>query len=75
MTKYGGGNETVLEKLMFGGVIAAMALLFVSMTQPAWRGKEMLAEMQSKCDQVGGVMLKEKKMFGTTYECAARLDR
>lgn len=75
MTTYGGGKETIVEKIMFAGVIGALILLFVVLTQPAWRGQEMLAEMRANCDKVGGVMLESKKMFGTSYECAERKDR
>lgn len=75
MTTYGGGESTIIDKIGMGMVIAALCLLFVVLTQPAWRGEEMVAEMKSDCSKVGGVMLEHKKMFGTSYECAARLDR
>lgn len=74
MTTYGGGEQGILEKIMLGGVILALILLFVTLSQPAWRGEEMLAEMRANCDKVGGVMLESKKMFGTSYECAERKD-
>lgn len=64
----------VTEKIMFGGVIVALVLLFIGLTQPAWRGEEMVAELRSDCDKRGGVMLEHEKTFGTSYECASRLD-
>lgn len=75
MSNYIGHKETVVEKILFVGVILALCLLFVALTQPAWRGQEMLAEMRANCDKVGGVMLESKKVFGTSYECAERKDR
>lgn len=69
-------KESKLEKGMFWfGVVPALVLLFVVLTQPAWRGEAMLAEMRANCDKVGGVMLEHKGMFGNTYQCAERLDK
>lgn len=59
---------------MIGLVALAMVALFAALSQPAWRGEEMVAEMRSDCDKVGGVMLEHKKMFGTTYKCSPRYD-
>jgi hypothetical protein len=74
MTEMSG--ESKFEKGMFWfGIVPALVLLFVVLSQPAWRGEEMIAELRSDCDKVGGVMLEHKKMFGTSYECAERLDR
>lgn len=50
-------------------------VMFVLLTQPAWRGDEMIAELKSDCQKRHGVMLEHKKMFGTSYECASRLDK
>lgn len=75
MSKYG-VKESKLEKGMFWfGVVPALLLLFVTLSQPAWRGEEMVAELKSDCAKVGGVMLEHKKMFGTSYQCAERLDK
>ena len=74
MATYGGGEQSLLEKVMFVGVIGAMILLFITLMQPAWRGEEMAAEFKSDCAKRGGVLLEHKKMFGTSYECASRLD-
>lgn len=75
MPEYIGHKETWIDKVLFAGVIAALVLLFVAMSQPAWRGEEMLAEYRANCDKVGGVMLETKGMFGTTYECSERYDK
>lgn len=75
MPEYIGGKETALDKIMFGLFIGAMALLFIVLTQPVWRGEEMKAEFISDCEKVGGVLLTHEKMFSTSYECAERLDR
>lgn len=75
MPNYIGHKEGPVEKILFYMVIAALGLLFVVLTQPAWRGEEMVAELKSDCAKVGGVMLEHKKMFGTSYECAERLDK
>lgn len=69
MPDYIGHKETVFEKVMFVGVILALGLLFVALSQPAWRGEEMVAELKAHCDQRGGIVLESKKMFGTSYEC------
>lgn len=55
-------------------IILCMLALFVVLSQPAWRGEEMVRELQSDCDKRGGVMLEHKKTFGTTYQCVSRLD-
>lgn len=71
MTTYGNDKTNKLE-------IAIITLfgvaLFAVLSQPAWRGDEMIAEMRSNCDKVGGVMLENKRMLGTIYECAERKD-
>jgi hypothetical protein len=68
----GGGLS---NKVGFIAVCAAMVILFATLSQPAWRGEEMVAETKSDCTKRRGVMLEHKKMFGTSYECASRLDR
>jgi len=70
--QYGNGN---IDKALFGLVIVAMGLLFVTLTQPAWRGEEMAAQFRTECAKRGGVMLTHKTLLGgTSYECASRLD-
>lgn len=61
------------DKLTTVLIVLAVAALFVALSQPLWRGQEMVAEMRADCDKRGGVMLEHKKMFGTEYECASRL--
>lgn len=74
MSTYAGGKQTVVDKIMIGLLAVAMVGLFATLTQPAWRGQEMIAELRSDCDRRGGVMLEHEKTFGTEYECASRLD-
>ena len=64
----------ILEKALSGLVILAFMALMIVLAQPVWRGEEMIAELRSDCDKVGGVMLEHEKMFGTSYQCAERLD-
>jgi hypothetical protein len=66
------GFENVLFVIMIIAVVGGLGLL---MLQPIYRGDEMVAELKSDCAKRGGVMLEHKKMFGTSYECASRLDR
>lgn len=73
MTDYIGHKETVVDKIMFGGVIAALVLMFVVFSQPAWRGEEMAAGFKSDCAKRGGVLLQHEGFLGTTYECASNL--
>lgn len=65
----------MLNKLYLFAIFAFCGALFVVLSQPVWRGKEMVAEFKSDCDVRGGVWLEHKKMFGTEYACASRLDR
>lgn len=70
-----GGEPNWVDKVGFGAVIFALAILFIALMQPVWRGDEMAAEFKSDCSKRGGVLLEHKKMFGTSYECASRLDK
>ncbi len=66
------------EKYMFWFLgVPVMVLLFLVLSQPAWRGDAMLAEMRANCDKVGGVMIETKQPLvgGSTFKCAERLDR
>ena len=56
-------------------LIAVFGLvMLIVLTQPAWRGEEMLIEFRADCDKRGGVFLEHQKTFGTEYQCASRLD-
>lgn len=56
------------------GIIALMGIvMFIVLSQPAWRGEQMVAELKSDCQKRGGVMLEHKKMFGIEYQCASQL--
>lgn len=70
-----GSEPNWVDKVGFIGVMLALGLLFVVLSQPAWRGEEMLAEMRANCDKVGGIMLETKNFLGTTYECSPRYDQ
>lgn len=74
-TVIGGGEPNWVDKAGFIGVMLAMGLLFIALTQPVWRGDEMIAEMKANCDKVGGIILEHKGMFGTSYECSPRYDQ
>lgn len=67
-------SNTLTDKLYIIGLVTMGIILFVVLSQPAWRGKEMVAEMRTNCDKRGGVMLENKRTFGIVYECAGRLD-
>lgn len=75
MPEYMGHKPGAFENVAFAILIAALCLMFVVMSQPAWRGGEMIAELKSNCAKQGGVILENKGMFGTSYKCAERLDR
>ena len=55
-------------------IILVGIVLFVLLSQPVWRGKEMVQELQSDCDKRGGVMLVHERTFSTQYQCVSRLD-
>lgn len=60
-----------LDKVLFLFGIGASVLLFVALTQPVWRGDEMLAEMKANCDKVNGIMIERSTMFGSkTHKCS-----
>lgn len=67
-----GPVENILFYVMIAVVVGGLGLI---MLQPIYRGDAMVAELKSDCVKRGGVMLEHKKMFGTSYECASRLDR
>jgi hypothetical protein len=69
-----GGDAGNVDKIGYVAVIGAMILLFIALTQPAWRGEDMVKELKLDCAKRGGVMLEHNKMFGTSYKCASRLD-
>lgn len=69
-----GGNDTWIDRVFFFVVIGAMILLFIVLSRPAWDGENMKNEFISDCKARGGVLLVHQKMFGTSYECASRLD-
>jgi hypothetical protein len=69
------GSDGIINKVGSGMVIAALVLLFIALSQPAWRGDQMLTQMRTDCNKVGGVMLEDKGLFGTTYQCSPRYDR
>lgn len=75
MPEYIGSEPNWVDKIGFIGVVLALILLFVAMSQPVWRGQEMLAEYKANCDKVGGVILERHGMFGTSYECSPRYDQ
>lgn len=74
MTTTIGSEPGMLEKVGFVLLCGAMVLLFIAMTQPAWRGQEMAQEFKDDCAKRGGVLLVHERMLGTSYECASRLD-
>lgn len=63
-----------MKKLNTIVIIIAAVVGFVLLSQPVWRGEEILEELKSDCDKRGGVLLEHKKTFGTNYQCASRLD-
>ena len=70
-----GHEPGAIDKLLLGLVIIALIMLFITLMQPVWRGDDMINEFKLDCQKRGGVLLEHKGMFGTTYECASRLDR
>lgn len=70
-----GSEPGLTSKIGSAGVMVALVLLFVALSQPAWRGEAMAAEFKSDCAKQRGVLLEHKGTFGTTYKCAPRLDR
>lgn len=70
-----GGQSSAMDKVCIGLSILMGIILFAALSQPAWRGDAMVAELKSDCQKQHGVMLEHKKMFGTEYECAPYLDK
>jgi hypothetical protein len=72
----GGGFFTTKagERVWTATAILLGILLFIAMSQPIWRGEEMVAQFKTNCDKRGGVLLENKGIFGITYQCASHLD-
>lgn len=62
------------EKIGMVGLVIPLGLLFIAMSQPMWRGEEMKQDFVADCNKRSGVLLIHKKMLGTSYKCASRLD-
>lgn len=71
------GNEmSKTQNTMFTiGLVFAMGLLFIVMTQPVWNSTKMIADFKAKCDAQHGVQYVHHGMFGDTYECLPLLDK
>lgn len=65
----------IVEKVLMWVCVALMVPLFIVLSQPAWRGKEMVAQMKANCDKIGGVMLETKGLLANSYECSPRYDQ
>lgn len=63
------------NKILIGILVVAMVALFAALSQPAWRGQQMVAQLKSDCAKRGGVVIDDPGMFGDTYSCESRLDR
>lgn len=62
------------EKIMLYAVMPiVMILLFISLSQPVWRGDDMIAQMKSNCAKQDGVFLETKGWLSNSYECAPHL--
>lgn len=65
-----GYGDRLTDKLMLGLLILALVLLFAAMSQPIWRGSEMVKEMKEKCVLAEGKIYERKSWLGgTVYEC------
>lgn len=63
-------KKSKVESAMFWFmVVPALVLLFVALSQPAWRGDEMIAELRSNCDKQGGIVLESKGLLANSYSC------
>lgn len=70
MPEYIGSEPTWVDKVGFIGVCLALALLFVALSQPIWRGEEMVKELKERCALAEGKMYERKSWLGgTVYEC------
>lgn len=56
-------------------LVLTMGLFFAALAQPLWRGADMVHDMRSECDQVGGVMIEHETMLGMSYYCSPRFDQ
>lgn len=68
-------KEDPVTKWMFWLlVVPVLIFAFVVLSQPAWRGEEMLAEMKANCNKIDGVMLETKQplLGGSTWECVKK---
>jgi hypothetical protein len=75
MTKYGNEMSKTGNRLFIIGLVIAMGLLFVVLSQPVWNSKHLISQQESDCKAVHGVEIVDHGMFGDTYSCNAYLDK
>lgn len=61
------------EKILFGFIMLLMIPLFLALTQPAWRGQQMIAQMKADCAKQDGVFIKDSGWLTDSYRCAPHL--
>jgi hypothetical protein len=54
-------------------ITLSCAMLLVALSQPIWRGPQIVAQIKSDCTKRGGVLLEHSSVFGSTYECKSWL--
>lgn len=75
MSTYGHEPSKTERFLTNVAIFFICGMLAVFMSQPVWRGEDMVKQMRAKCDKVHGIMLETNGIFGTTYECSPRFDK
>lgn len=55
-------------------IILGLAL-FATLTQPAWRGQQMIARYKADCTQRHGVLIMHHQTFGDSYSCESYLGK
>lgn len=55
--------------------IIALVLLFVILLRPVFQGEQMREEFIFNCNKRGGILLENKRAFGTQYECASYIGK
>lgn len=66
----GGTGNKLVDNVLFILLIGAVGLLFIGLSQPLWRGQEMIQEVKDRCALAEGKMYERKSWLGgTVYEC------
>lgn len=66
---YGSELSKTQNRIFTIGIIFAVGLLFIALTQPVWNAKKLIQQEKDDCKAVHGILIIDHGMFGDTYSC------